>query len=125
MTAAIKSKKRAYYDVDQKCVKRRVFSRLENERIREIFGKVEDALIRDRYDVCGKFISQGKCRCELHTITRFIIELHSTKSISPATIRRIEDSVKGIVEFEDIIIRLDNVNNQQRVFLDLVFTQVI
>ena len=74
-TSAVKSKKLKFYDVDRGCARVRTFSKLENVRIREIFGKVEETLIRDRYDIRGKYISVGKYRCELHMV---IIELDST-----------------------------------------------
>src|SRR5215467_13168936 len=117
-----KSRRIAYYDVDLACVKKRTYSKLEDSRIRDIVGRVREILMGDKYDIIGKYISQGKCECGLHTTTRFIIELGGTKEISVRTIRKVDDSVKGLsVQFESIIARLDN----GLVFLDLVIAQVV
>ena len=41
-------KSRAYYDVDLACVKKRTFSKPEDSRIREIFGRVREILTEDK-----------------------------------------------------------------------------
>ena len=62
MTAAatIKSRRIAYYDIDRARVAKRTFSEVEDSRIREIFGRVREILMEGKYDIVGKYISQGK-----------------------------------------------------------------
>src|SRR5215469_13770281 len=98
MTAATAIKSKAY-DVD----KRRAItlSALETALSDKIFGRIENILSRNNYEVRGKYVSYGKCECftKAHRQTRFIIELNS-KEIGVEVIHDIEDDLDSLdVEF--------------------------
>ena len=118
---AVKSKKLAYYDVEQKSVKV-LSSKLEVARANEIFTRIKDILSENNYDIRNKYISAEKCECGSHILSRFIIEL-STSYLNVKVIDRIEERLlkELSIEFETIIARID----KGRLFLILVFVQIV
>ena len=109
------------YDVDKRRAKT---LSAETALSDKIFGRNENILSRNNYEVRGKYVSYGKCECftKAHRQTRFIIELNS-KVIGVQVIHDIEDDLDSLdVEFAHIVTRSEK---RSKTFLDLVFVQII
>lgn len=90
-------KRLAYYDHDAQKVRTRVFNTLEITAANNVFGTVEEILLENGYTMKDKWISSGKCGCQKHLDTYFVIELKED-TLSLDTIHEIEESLGSDVK---------------------------
>ena len=115
----LKSRRLTYYNFDKQQTQTRVFSLIEIAQANSVFDTIEDILLENDLTIRNKYVSEGRCACETHNDTYFMIEVDSDL-LEISLIHDIEDALEALqVKFIDIIAR----HERRHTFLQLVVIQ--
>jgi hypothetical protein len=115
----LKSRRLKYFDPNTNTTRTKLFTALEISSANTVFEKVEDVLIDNDYDIINKYVSIGRCKCQSHQDTYFMINVDSDE-ITIDVLKDIEDILEGLeVKLIGVIAR----HERRRDYLELVIIQ--
>jgi hypothetical protein len=115
----LKSKRLAYFNADEGRTKTKLFNPVEIAAANTVFGKIEDVLIENDYDIISKYVSISRCRCQNHDDTCFVVVV-GEEDISMDILKNIEDNLEGL---EVQLLGVAAGHKWRRNYLELVIIQ--
>ena len=91
----LKSRRLDYYNYDEQRTKSRIFSALEIEQANSVFYTIENILSENDIELKEKWVSEGRCQCQTHQDTYFMIEVDSD-ILDASVIHDIEEALEEL-----------------------------